>query len=298
MPPHCGLYFTATSIDTARAHQDREPFQTAWALLRGRDTQAGAAANALWHALRVRFDNADPATALDYFRRARPAGNETRIDLIGWWLAQTQTFELLRDHADHDWLASFGAAVDQLTRRDHTVSFVDALWQNLLTMAAGVVLEDARACDQAADTFRQTIRESVHPEGYINAALGEPDGGTLQRMLRSAQALILTAEIGTHAGYNLWSYESRGVSALTPVPYLLYYYYYPEKWRWESDLELEATQAFYRQHAGFWEIANHRGQLRDLATLLDDLRPVFDAYGGGLTTLSHSPLPRRRGLFG
>jgi len=298
MPQHCGLYFTPTNIDIARNHQDREPFKSAWALLRGRDTQAGAAANALWYALRVRFDAAAPDTALDYFRRARPTGTETYIEAVGWWLAQAQTFELLRDYIGPDWLETFANGVTELKQLGRASTFADQLWLNLLNMAAGVVLEDPATSDQAAAFFRQIIRDEVHPEGYISAAIGEPDGGSLQRMLRAAQALILTAEIADHAGYDLWRYESRGVSALTPVPYLLYYYYYPEKWRWEEGLSLEPTQVFYRQHAGFWEMANQRGQLRDLRTLLDELRPIFDAYGGGLTTLTHSPPPRRRGLFG
>jgi hypothetical protein len=36
-----------------------------------------------------------------------------------------------------------------------------------------------------------------------------------------------------------------------------------------------------------------------LKPLLEDLRPIYDPYGGGLTTLTHGVAlkPQRRGLF-
>jgi hypothetical protein len=119
-------------------------------------------------------------------------------------------------------------------------------------------------------------------------------------MLLSTQALILTAEAAAHAGTNLWDFQHRSISAMTPTPYLLYYYYYPEKWRWDVGLEGEDVKALYRRHAGFWEMAQHRAPNRDRKILLDELRPIYDTWGGGLTTLTHcnETAPKRRGLFG
>jgi hypothetical protein len=53
----------------------------------------------------------------------------------------------------------------------------------------------------------------------------------------------------------------------------------------------------YREHGAFLEMVNRRARPRTIQTLLDELRPCFNATGGGLTTLTHA-LPARRGLFG
>jgi hypothetical protein len=55
----------------------------------------------------------------------------------------------------------------------------------------------------------------------------------------------------------------------------------------------------FREHAGFLEIIaeHYKPPLKAIQMIHDDLRPIFDPFGGGLTTLTHAPAPRR-GLFG
>jgi hypothetical protein len=221
---------------------------------------------------------------------------------------------MVRDHPaftrSADWLHRFAGEVDRLGQQGDGLQ-VDRLWLNALNIAASVVLEQEAPFMQAVEVFKHTIRHDVHPEGYLRLAAQGPRGESLMRMLLSAQALILTAEIGLHAGEDLWAFNERGVSALTPTPYLLYYYYYPEKWRWDAEsesdqipemgrfsLEPEAVQALYRRHAGLWEMAQHHAWSKDRQVLLHELRPVYDLWGGGLVTLTHGTGDAQRKRFG
>jgi hypothetical protein len=113
------------------------------------------------------------------------------------------------------------------------------------------------------------------------------DGLGFYRQIRSVQALVLMAEAAQHAGVNLWDYTVRGVSVMTAVTYVMFYHFRPDKWRWDEGLEA-VIPPFFRKHAGFMEMVNRRdNRPRDIQMLLDDLRPIYDVYGGGLTTLTH-----------
>ena len=54
----------------------------------------------------------------------------------------------------------------------------------------------------------------------------------------------------------------------------------------------------FRRYGGYLEILNRRTGFKDLKPLLEDLRPIYDPRGGGLTTLSHGVPVKKRGLFG
>ncbi len=191
-------------------------------------------------------------------------------------------------------------------------NYVEALWRNTLRLIGGIVLEDEARFSQAVEGFSEAVRHDLHPDGYVRKAAVDGDPAlSLHRMLLAVQALILCAEAASHAGQDLWALSQRGVSVLTPLPYLLYYYYYPEKWRWDVEVEVEgvpeaglasldpqAVQGFYRQHAGLWEMAQHHSLSPDRQRLLDELRPIFDLWGGGLVTLSHGAEPVRHRRFG
>lgn len=319
-PNHCGLYFTSEHIQQARDHRDAEPFRSAWNVLRQR-RQVELLALVQWQGLLYRLDDDAEAGARavrilqqDDLMPSNPANN---IERVAAALTQAQGFEQVRDHpafADAgDWMQRFRALVDDLNRVAGDWLYSEQVWVNALNLAAGIVLEDEQRFIQAAEVFKGLIRHDVHPEGYIRkAAQGQPHESLMQ-MLLAAQALILTAEMATHAGEDLWAFNERRVSALTPAPYLLYYYYYPEKWRWdaetegdavpeegESRIEPEAAQALYKRHAGMWEMAQKQSWSKDRQMLLDDIRPVYDLWGGGLVTLTHAtPEPKRKrfGLF-
>jgi hypothetical protein len=223
---------------------------------------------------------------------------------------------MVRDHPAFDdrqnWLERFVRVVDSVNALPD-MSFVEQVWLNALNMAVSILLEDVARFDLAAAQFKAFIQHDVHPDGYIRRAAAGEKGMSLHRMLLASQALILSAEMASHVGEDLWAFNVRGVSALTSTPYLLYYYYFPEKWRWDTDsdgvevpeegqslLSVDDVQALYKRHGGLWEMAQQRSFSKDRETLLNDLRPVVDVWGGGLVTLTHGklePKKRRFGLF-
>lgn len=300
VPFHCGLYFTDEHIQQARQAREREPVKTAWAFLLEQE-QTGALSGAQWNALRYRF-NDDLA--------AGEQAVHTLLDLhiVGAGgslfdsLAQAQTFEMLRDHPAFEqgdqtrWLEAFAGQVMAFNGADQAMAYPETLWLGTLNTAAGIMLERADWLEAGAEVFRQTVRNDIRPEGYLPPAIEGQDGGSLYRQLVSVKALVLTAEMAQHVGLDLWNYASRGVSVLTACAYLFFYYYYPEKWRWDTLSEPE-TRHLFREHGGFLEMVNRQARPKDVKLLLDDLRPIYDMSGGGLTTLSHG-LPARRGLFG
>lgn len=299
---HFGLYFTAEHADNARKNASIEPFFTGWTRLR-EFHPLDLLTLAQLNGLRYRLENSDQAgvRAIELLPQIKLEPPQA-INAIASTVTLAQCVEMVRDHPQFDpaILDTFAARVEQLLQTPLTAHY-EQVWLNLLTLVAGIVLERDDLFAHAVGFYQETIRNEVHPEGYIVPDVQTKDTtSALYRMLLSSQALILTAEAAIHAGENLWAFEHRSVSAMTPTPYLLYYYYYPEKWRWDAGLQSEDVKALYRQHAGLWDIAQRRAPSRDRKILLDELRPIYDTWGGGLTTLTHGGevAPKRRGLFG
>lgn len=303
MIEHCGLVFTGEHVRQAREGREREPLKTAWAFLLEQD-QTGGLSAAQWNALRYRF-NDDFAAGERAVRMLLDLGLSVTgepFDRLSAMLALAQTFEMLRDHPAFEqttlaaWLETFAARVADFNQGAAALSPLETLWLGTLNIAAGLVLEREDWFKTGTDTYRQTIRDEVRPEGFLPQAVEGKDGGSLLRQLLSVKALVLSAEMADHAGVDLWDYASRGVSVMTACAYLFFYYYYPEKWRWDTLAESEAARLF-RDHGGFLEMVNRRARPKDLKLMLDQLRPIYDVTGGGLTTLTHG-VPARRGLFG
>lgn len=302
-PQHYGLYFTAAHIEQAREQAARAPLAAAWARLRASQPLAPLPL-ALRLGLRWRCagdDDAGRRAAALLAGGLLPAG-ATCDDLVTA-VAAVQCFELARSHphtAAPPWLAALAEYLVARVERQPPASYLEALWRIALGTAAAVALDDGARFAAATDAFRSVVTHDIHPEGYIPKIVEAKDVYTLDTMLRATQALVLTAEAAAHAGDDLWAFAARGVSVMTLIPYLLYYYYYPDRWRWGAALSVAEGQALYQARAGFWELARRRGGGRDVALFLDELRPVDDPYGGGLTTLTHgADAPRqRRGLFG
>jgi hypothetical protein len=118
----------------------------------------------------------------------------------------------------------------------------------------------------------------------------------MERSVQAVTALTLMAEAAAHVGVDLWAYQVRGVSVTTAAIYPMYYFYVTDKWQWEA-IAPEQVQAIYRAHGGYLEILHHRLRHKDFKPLLDELRPLYDPYAGGLTTLTHGVVVKR-GLFG
>jgi len=308
-PQHTGIYFTDDHILQAQKNRDAEPYLAAWARLYDLP-ESDALTSAQLNGFRYRFEGDDDAgeKTVNLLREGDiNIGEDTiYIEAVAVTLTLAQCFEMVRDHLSFPlasqtaWQEAFTTRVEQLNHPAYDLLYFEHLWLNLLNLVAGIVLEDEDRFQKALEIYKAAIQHDIHPEGYIHKSVDAQDGHGLYRMLLSAEALILTAEAASHAGENLWAYEYRGVSAMTPTPYLLYYYYYPDKWRWDTPLEKEAVQGLYKRHAGFWDMAQRQKPSRDRKILLNELHPIYDIWGGGLTTLTHGGAAetKRRGLFG
>jgi hypothetical protein len=321
-PQHAGLFFSQPNIDAARQARDRAPLNAAWDYLLSAEPELPLARLQL-DGLRWRFDSdtergAAGVAALDTLLPEVPPDEQPLLAGLQDSVVLAQAIELVRDHPEAasrlpnwcDLLAERSAYLDQ---RVVEPNIAEVLWQAALWAAAGVVLERDDLFQGAANTFRGAVDDEIHPEGYLPAAVDSGSAAAnLSMQLQCVKALVLIAEMGRHAGVELWDYDNRGVSINTAMLYPLYYYFYPDQWRWVKEVfkgghKIEAetldeadAEAIFRANCGPLELINrHHGQRpqRAVRMILDDLRPIYDLYGGGLTTLTHA-LAERRGLFG
>ncbi len=302
-PHHCGLYFDEDRIAFVRQQRKRAPIQAAWDYLLAAEPETNLAQVQI-SALRYRF-NADLAAGQEAATILRAIALPMKPREL---LVLVQSYELIRDHegVPPSFIPSLRQIIEALPNHDEVSDLVDLVWLAALHAAAGIVLDDGALFDGAISVYRQVIQQEIHPEGYLPAAVElYPELVSLRRQLEVVQAMVLIAAMGEAAGINLWQVEQRGVSILTATSYPLYYYFYPEKWPWNEDkwkpsngIELEQAQQAFRAHAGFLEIVNlkYDRPLRAINLILAQLRPIYDVYGGGLTTLTHAP-PTKQGLF-
>lgn len=315
-PPHFGLYFTQESVKHIAKQKTRKPLDTAWNYLTTTNPLEPRLAMQMG-GLRYRLndDVAAGERAVSLLETMAPQSTDAdRLywDAIAETLLLAQCFELLRDHPAYvpgkqaqflDALFTWGSEFNQ---EPIEMTLVEKLWLGALNMATGIVLEREPVFQIGVALFRQTVEEDIHPEGYIPKAVDiGPEEQALANQLLSIQALVLMAEMAAHVGVDLWAYAMRGVTVLTAVTYPLYYYFYAEKWPWNGDkwkpsdgVDLDTAQAIFKRHSGFLEIANRRYDkpLKAINLILDEIRPVYDPFGGGLTTLTHARL-EKRGLF-
>jgi len=311
---HDGLYFTSSHVDAARQHADGEPLASAWRYLHGHQPHGAVAA--LWGGLRWRLmDSADSAAvgAEIGLRAIDPAQMEglSLIDALRQTVMLAHAFELTRSFpgfaaADQArWRDAFWERVAQLNTKVYEPRIHEQCWLLLLNLVAGIVLEREPIIEEACAAFQRIIAEQVSPRGYIESAVMNRDGGAMYRQIAASAALVLMAEAAAHIGVDLWGYQVRGVAVTTTAVYPIYYFYTTEKWRWDAHYPVEDVQALFREFGGYLEMLARRMSAagttpsRDIQVVLADLRPVFDAHGGGLTTLTHAlPDKRRRRLFG
>jgi hypothetical protein len=304
---HCGLYFSKANITQAQKYAKRDPFKSAWELLRGNPPTTPLALTQ-WHGLRYRFDSDQRAgeQAVHDLRGSPPSEHDlSYLDTVMTTLTLAQCIELVRDHPAFSAVQRrqsqemLAAQVEALNTVED-LHPVERIWLALLNLAAGIVLEDDTMTTDAAQVYRGVVDHGIHPQGFIRQAVeGQKDGGSLLRMLLAVKGLVLMAEAAKHIGADLWGYTNRGVSVVTAALYPLYYYYYPEKWQWDSDIDVEEAQRLFRTHGSYLEPLNaHIGRpTRAIDLILKEIRPVYDIWGGGLLTLSHG-VPMRRGIFG
>jgi hypothetical protein len=303
---HCGLYFTPEHIQLAQRERNQEPFLSAWMYLRDRE-QSGVT-EALWCGLRYRFGGDSKAgdaavRALEKHCDDKHSKANTYLEAVFETLALAHAYEMVRDYsgfasaAQRRWIDFFTGRVNTLENSSEKDTLVEILWMALLNLAGGIVLENESMIQGSAGLFQKVIGEDVRPQGFIPKAVDGKDGGSLYRQILAASALVLMAEAASHVGVDLWSYTVRGVSVVTGAMYPIYYFYTPEKWQWDEGISVDEAQNLFRQYGGYLEMLYRRTRHKDLTPLLQDLRPIYTPYAGGLTTLTHGVPEKRRGLF-
>jgi len=325
-PQHIGLIFSKTAIKTAQNKRNDAVYKDSWMLLKIHLPKNDFELAQL-QGLRYRFNDdtqsgASTITILPTLLSAQPINDTNLIAIIRESFVVAQCVELVRDHNNmtEALLAQLQASLIERVKLidnhvDGETQISHLLWLATLKMAVSVVLEDEALFNECVTIYQQTIDEDVRPEGYLPRAInGETAVDNFLNQIRSAQALTLMAEMARHAGIDLYAYEKRGVSVLTATTYPLYYYFFPEKWKWVKEvykggkivdtevLEDDDAKQIYRNHAGFLEVLNTQYGTRPLKAIrmiLDDLRPLYDVYGGGITTLTNGYTEKkRRGWFG
>ena len=303
-PRHFGLYFTDKDHQQIYKNKQHEPIQSAWNALLQKN-QMTVLPQAHWNALRYRLteDEAAGVRAVEALTDFRYPDSDELFDAIRGLLAVAHIFEMVRDHPAFDterdnWLKAFSASVDTINQQSNQADDLTRLWLGTLQIVAGIVLESKELFQQGEESYRRGVNQ-IHPEGYVREVADIEGGHGYLRQALAVSALSLMAEAALHAGVDLWAYHNRQVSVTTAATYLLYYTYYPEKWRWSGTLTADDTKQVMAEHGAFIEIVHRRFPLRSIENLLEDHRPMFDVYGGGLTTLTHAAvIKKRRGWFG
>ena len=288
-----GLFHTEADLQLARSNRQREPIRGALARLEKPDADPLIAAHL--SALRGQLHDDLEAGA-----QAADAINQTSLftsdDLDGMkralgWLTVAA---MLRHHPAWQpaWRTETAAGLKRLSEGDDRLR---QLWLGALTLAAGILRENADDIERGAATYRQTVDQWIHPEGYLKGIADLADApGRYEAQVSGVCALVLLAEMAGRAALDLWNYDSRAVSVITAVTYTHYYYFFPEKWRWEAGLSRERTAEVMRREGAFMELVNRRAPPQGIEHFLAEQRPLFCVWGGGLTTLTHSLKPEKK----
>jgi hypothetical protein len=292
---HCGLYFDESAIAHAHSMATTEPYASAFAFLNQPYTSVDMLSLAMFRAFRWRIladDAAGQAVCLSL--QSGHLFPPVKADALFHHHARTalacaQLLEMARNHPhfSYDVLTAWQAQIEPLLNAP-TVGLVDQAWQIVLSLACGVVLEDDQRYQAALHQLKQVIETELHPEGFIPNLVQNSKGGALIRQGLVAQALVLGAQLATVVGDEVWQYEVRGVSVKTPAIYAVAYYEYPASWKWDTPPTTEEVEAFFAERFGFFEMLNRNMRQSVMLPTLKKIRPIFDPYGGGLTTLTHA----------
>ena len=306
---HCGLYFTPDHIQIAHEHVSHEPFQSAWLYLSTQPTSDDGMndSDLILQAFRYRLSsNHDAGEQVIHALQSGYGLNldsyPTYFDALVTGVTLAHATEMVRDHPAFasgyaSWQANYANFADQLQHPPENSTVVDHIWLGFFNLVAGIVLDADDRFEAGCEVFRHTIQQ-IRPEGYLAAAVEGEDEASFQRQFLVVAALVCMAEAATHAGVDLWNYNTRGISITTAAAYMTYYYYYPTQWRWATIAE-EPAKALFTDAASFLEMVYYHARPHDLKLLLEEQRPLFNPALGGLTTLTHAiPSKERRGLFG
>jgi hypothetical protein len=250
-----------------------------------------------------------PSSA-DWFASARVAGwahlpaHEQGLAAVGLVHGLSLTRGFMPDAVWDETASRAVEDIDALLGALAAADYASMVIGHCVRLAAGLVLGLPDQVDAALAAARAMVDDGdIRPQGHIAGAV-QPDRASklsaFARQVLCTKALVLMAEMAAQAEIDLWGYSVRGVSVSTAAMYPIYFFYTVKKWKHDAALTTDETQRALRSHGGWIEMAARKLDHRDLYTLLADLRPVWDATGGGMTTLTHPQRekPKRRGLFG
>lgn len=263
-----------------------------------------AAAQLAWLTDQPPHESADWLLAVRPGMWAHLPAHEQGLNAIGL----LHGLSLVRAHVDDAvWTENAAATAEDINALLHLLASADytsSVIGHALGFAAGAVFDSPAHIDAATASVRAMIDDGeIRPQGHIAGAVEADRSSKLSAFARQVlctKAVVLTAEMAAAQGIDLWGYNVRGVSASTAAMFPIYFFYTVKKWKFDAELTTDETQRVLRAHGGWIEMAARKLDHKDLYTLLADLRPVWDATGGGMTTLTHPPQakPKRRGLFG
>lgn len=324
---HFGLYFEQDDVENAQSQRDKqEDLQTAWQWLlatsgdvikehkpKQKDAEPEQVIKPtlstdgilIESALKHRFTQDAGQQAIEILSSGFGLQDgATLFETITQAITVAHAFEMIRDiYPNPDqWLQQFAEFTASLLQADPENDTVTHFWLLALKIISAVVLDDESRFSEGIITYKHIIDTQIHPEGFFKplSELADTKESAFREMVLACAALTLAAEAATHAGENLWDYENRDVGLNTSVTYLVYYYFYPDKWRWGTDeLTNDYTEAIFADIGAWLEISTRRLNPRGVELLLEEQRPFFNPYMGGLTTLTHikTEKPRRFGLF-
>lgn len=301
---HGGLYTPPHTFERIQTEQQPEAVASALKLLTSTYPKAKMA-QLLWDAYRflILEDQEAYTHGMDLLNRglfvSDPAGHQGIAETV----ALIHVFELWRPHLSEiqiqQWYDQLNPLVEQGLMDNPDL--LSPYWQSTLALAAAVAFENEDLLQEGRERYARLIEQDLHAEGFSKSLMQDENDtlNTLYKQLRANEALVLAAEIASHAGVDLWSVNNRGVSIMTMSSYMIYYYFYPEKWHWESIYTWDDSKALFKQHGAFMEMVNAQSSLKGIDDLLADQRPFFSAHGGGLTTLTHGkgPAKKKRSWF-
>lgn len=297
MPQSPSLFFSTADLQLARDNLQREPVRSASVLLDSPAPEPLAKAQILALRYVLRGQREDGDAALAALRELATAEGAARVAVYQQALGLLSTLAMLRDVPGVD--NALDAAIASLPLPLPDDDVLATFWAAVVAMALGCLRADDAHIDRAAATYRRAIDQHIHPEGYIRGLVDMEHKlagrHSYQRQLSATCALVLIAEMASQRGLNLWAYDKRAVSIHTAAAYTHYYYYFPERWRWGEGLTRAHTETVMRREGAFYELVNRQQPPRGIEALFAEQRPLFCAYGGGLTTLTHgAPRPQKR----
>ena len=290
-----GLFHSEADLRRARSSLEREPIRSALEQLNKEDADPLARAQKVaLHGQLFAAPEAGYRAAAALNEAEFMIGGSLDLDGIKRALSWLAVAAMLRDHPA--WEASWRDQIaDGLSGVSETGEALGKLWLAALTMAAGVLLESDENIKRGAAVYRRAVARQIHPEGYFRGITDIAEGQQLyEAQVSATAALVSLAAMAGQVGLDLWSYDSRAVSISTAATYTHFYYFFPEKWRWEKRLTRERTQAIMRREGAFMELVNRRAPPQGIEQFLAEQRPLFCAWGGGMTTLTHGLAPEKK----